>query len=163
MKNINSSAQPEQNKTSEHTIKFHHHERGETSFINGETVYANLFMIGAFSQTKKPKFSGNDAGYEGYEYQTDLRGLSVLQSRIEEAVEYIGDAVSLLGQMLAHVDKEELGDQQLDTYAWLVTGLGELTGQLSRELMYVSDSRLRAEREAATKLTNISGEQEDHS
>jgi len=104
------------------TIKFTYAEGGEIDFNAGHTVFNDLFMIGAFSLTGKFKGT-SEALYK--EYPTDVKGLEMLQSKSGEALRLISSTITTLGLMLAYVDRRELGDNQLDSYAWLVTGLGE--------------------------------------
>jgi hypothetical protein len=48
-------------------------------------------------------------------------------------VELISDSIAMLGSMLAQVEEGEMNAYELATYGWLVSGLGELLGKLSRE------------------------------
>ncbi|WP_036246904.1 hypothetical protein [Methylobacter sp. BBA5.1] len=89
-----------------------------------------MFTIGAFSLTSKHKFTSK-TGYK--EYPTDIEGLEALKSKSDGALDAISDTIATLGLMLVYVDKDELGDNHLGTYAWLVAGLGELLGQLTFE------------------------------
>jgi hypothetical protein len=117
-----------------HHINFKHGENGVINTYNGSTIFSNLFMLGAFAHTReydKKIFHGK--------YQTDVKGLESLELKTHEAIDTISNIVAALGEMLAHTDLENIDKGTLATYGWLISGLGELQGQISfenREIAY---------------------------
>jgi hypothetical protein len=117
--------------TTNHKIKFTAAETGEIDTGNGRTCFLNSFTLGAFALTKKLKIKDSGDCYR--EYQTDLGGLEALELMSGSAIELISDTIAALGIVLAYTDTDECGPGHLNTYAWLVAGLGELLGQLVHE------------------------------
>lgn len=54
-----------------------------------------------------------------------------------EALMILSDTISALGTILVYAEKDEISSE-LDSYAWLITGLGELSEQLTHESIEVS-------------------------
>ncbi|MGZ5573932.1 MAG: hypothetical protein ACXWEO_02800 [Methylobacter sp.] len=111
-----------------HTIYFTHGENGVIDTYNGNTVFSNLFMLGALSCTRE-----YDDKLFHKKYKTDLAGLEVLNSRTEEAISFLSSAVSALGEMLAYVDLDNIDNGTMASFGWLISGLGELQSQLAFE------------------------------
>lgn len=116
-------------------IKFTHAEDGELDTCQGNTVFSDLFIMGAFASTSK--YVSDDKGFRR-QYQTDEAGLKFLESKSSEAITIISDTVAALGEMLVHADKKAISDSAMTSYGWLIVGLGEIIGQLSRENSEVS-------------------------
>lgn len=141
-------------------IKFTHAENGDICIRNGDTVFSNLLTIGALTKTAKTKYTG-DAVYK--EYATDAEGLKELQSMNDEAIMYISDAVATLGKMLVYVQRDEMGDTRLDSFGWLVAGIGEILEQLTFENGEISHtlSKLSEQATASTAINTESASKQE--
>jgi len=133
MDTTNTEDQIEQ--TTGNKIKFTPAEGGVINSQCGQTIFSDLFMFGAFALTRKLKRSG-EAIYD--EYQTDREGLEALEMKTGDTIDLISDSIAMLGAMIANVDKDNMSSAHIDSYGWLVCGLGELLGQLSRENSNIS-------------------------
>ncbi len=130
MNSANTPDQTEQDESNNSSIKFTLAASGAIDFNPGDTVFSDLFMIGAFASTKSLNYNSEHIWCE---YPTDMKGLKSLESKSGEIIHTLTDTISSLGMMLAYVDRGEVGDKHLDNYAWLIAGLGELLSQLVRE------------------------------
>lgn len=129
------------------TIKFAHAENGDLDVCNGDTVFSSLLAIGALTKAAKSKYTG-DAIYK--EYPTDIEGLERLQDMSSEALVHISSTIATLGKMLVYVDRENLGDSHIDNLGWLITGLGEVLGQLSYENDEINHTLTQLNKQNAT-------------
>ena len=57
----------------------------------------------------------------------------VLESKTNEAVDVLANIMAALGEMLAYVDMDNIDKGTLATYGWLISGIGELQGQIAFE------------------------------
>jgi hypothetical protein len=111
-----------------HHINFKHGENGVINTYNGNTIFSSLFMLGALANTRE-----YNKEFFHRKYQTDVKGLEELDSKTGDAIDTLANIISVLGEMLAHVDLENIDKGALATYGWLISGLGELQGQIAFE------------------------------
>jgi hypothetical protein len=123
----------------DHTIKFTCTENGKIPFNSGDTVFSDLFMIGAFASTRIHKYDGNNAWNE---YPADVEGLKLSALKCEEVTDEIIDFITSLGVVLAYADRGSIENKHLDNCAWLAVGLGDLLKQSIEESQSLSHSRL---------------------
>lgn len=111
-----------------HHINFKHGENGVINTYNGSTIFSSLFMLGALANTREY----NKEFFHG-KYQTDVKGLEELDSKTGDAIDTLANIISVLGELLTHVDLKNIDEGALATYGWLISGLGELQGQIAFE------------------------------
>jgi hypothetical protein len=107
--------------TTNHSIKFTPAENGGIDTNQGNSVFSSLFLLGAFALTRT---CDSDSTFS--QYQTDIEGLDILESKSREAVSCLSDAVAALGTLLAHVDMGNINTETLQSYAWLIAAWGAL-------------------------------------
>lgn len=111
-----------------HHINFKHGENGVINTYNGNTIFSNLFVMGALANTRE---YSSEVFHR--KYQTDAEGLKVLEAKTNEAIGQLSSITQVLGEMLAHVDLDNIDKGVLATYGWLISGLMELQGQIAIE------------------------------
>lgn len=112
-----------------HKIKFKHGLDGMIETSNGNTIFADLLMVGALACTREYTHGSSNENFHG-KYQTDVDGLVQLSRKTQEGVKVIADIVTTLGVLMAGTDLDNLDRGDVSRFAWLISGLGELQGQL---------------------------------
>ena len=118
------------NTNTKHQIKFTYGENQQISTYNGNTVFSNLFMFGAFANTWK--YTQAPTTFHK-KYETDIHGLKELISKTEETVSCLSNAVAALGTMMANANLGDIDTGTLSTYGWLIAGLGDLIDEVAFE------------------------------
>lgn len=116
-------------------IIFHANEKGVIHTNKGGSIFEDLFMLGAFANTRE-KISGCDHR----KYQTDAAGLKRLESITDEAINLLSGNILALGEVLAKAELQNLSDFAIQTTAWVIFGLSELQKQIIYEHNEILDA-----------------------
>lgn len=114
-------------------IKFIHNEQGKIDLLDTNTGLSDAFAIGALIHTRKIT---QTQGSVSFEYPTDSDGLKRVISCTGLLIDFLNSSVSMLGVLLANVDRREV-ESELAHLGWLIVGLSDLamTAKLERDEM----------------------------
>ena len=110
------------------TIRFNHASDACVEASNGVTSFSDVFTIGAMALTAK---TTTIDGMCFSKDPTDKAGLKITAMKSDELLDALLDATQSISVLMAYCENSQI-QEKFQSLAWLVTGLGELSGMVAR-------------------------------